>query len=64
MVERGLRREPGLGEVVWHELDLEDPRTFKTSFMEKEVRLDILSKFLLLPFTEYSNHLVNNAAVA
>jgi NADP-dependent 3-hydroxy acid dehydrogenase YdfG len=39
-------REPGLGEVVWHELDLKDPRTAKASaksFMEKESRLDILS---------------------
>lgn len=39
-------REPGLGEVVWHELDLKDPRTARASaqsFMEKESRLDILS---------------------
>ena len=39
-------RQPGLGEVVWHELDLKDPRTTKASaqsFMEKESRLDILS---------------------
>lgn len=39
-------REPGFGEVVWHELDLKDPRTAKASaqkFMEKESRLDILS---------------------
>ena len=39
-------REPGLGEVVWHELDLKDPRTAKASaqkFMERESRLDILS---------------------
>lgn len=39
-------REPGLGEVIWHELDLKDPRTAKSSaqsFMEKESRLDILS---------------------
>jgi len=38
-------REPGLGEVIWHELDLKDPRTAKASalsFMEKESRLDIL----------------------
>lgn len=38
-------REPGLGEVVWHELDLKDPRTAKASaqkFMERESRLDIL----------------------
>ena len=44
-VERG-GREPGLGEVVWLELDLKDPRTAKASaqsFMEKESRLDILS---------------------
>jgi NAD(P)-dependent dehydrogenase (short-subunit alcohol dehydrogenase family) len=43
-VERG-GREPGLGEVVWHELDLKDPRSAKASaqaFMEKESRLDIL----------------------
>ena len=40
-------RELGLGEVVWHELDLKDPRTAKASaqkFMEKERRLDILSR--------------------
>lgn len=52
-------REPGLGEVVWHELDLKDPRTAKASaqsFMEKEKRLDILSWFLLLlPFTNCSD---------
>ncbi|KAF8076822.1 hypothetical protein FPV67DRAFT_1406871 [Lyophyllum atratum] len=39
-------REPGLGEVIWHELDLEDPRNAKASaerFMEKEKRLDVLS---------------------
>jgi hypothetical protein len=39
-------REPGLGEVVWLELDLKDPRTAKASaqsFMGKESRLDILS---------------------
>ncbi|KAF4583518.1 hypothetical protein EYR38_002269 [Pleurotus pulmonarius] len=38
-------REPGLGEVVWHELDLKDPRTAKASaerFLEKETRLDLL----------------------
>ena len=38
--------EPGLGEVVWHELNLKDPRTAKASaqsFMDKESRLDILS---------------------
>jgi NADP-dependent 3-hydroxy acid dehydrogenase YdfG len=40
-------REPGLGEVLWHELDLKDPRDAKASaerFMEREQRLDILSK--------------------
>ena len=44
-VERG-GREPGLGEAVWHELDLKDPRSAKASalsFMERESRLDILS---------------------
>ncbi|PBL04007.1 hypothetical protein ARMGADRAFT_1004681 [Armillaria gallica] len=38
-------REPGLGEVVWHELDLKDPRTAKESaerFIYRESRLDIL----------------------
>lgn len=40
-----LGREPGLGEVIWHELDLKDPRTAKASaerFMKREERLDIL----------------------
>jgi len=39
-------KEPGNGEVLWHELDLVDPRKAKASaenFMEKEERLDILS---------------------
>ncbi|PPQ93008.1 hypothetical protein CVT25_000209 [Psilocybe cyanescens] len=38
-------REPGLGEVIWWELDLSDPRGAKSSaekFLEKETRLDIL----------------------
>ncbi|KAF5363160.1 hypothetical protein D9758_008347 [Tetrapyrgos nigripes] len=38
-------REPGCGEVIWHELDLKDPRTAKSSalrFMEKEEKLDVL----------------------
>lgn len=38
-------REPGLGEVIWHELDLKDPRDAKASaerFMGKEKRLHIL----------------------
>lgn len=38
-------REPGLGEVIWHELDLKDPRTAKASaekFMERESKLDLL----------------------
>ncbi|KAF4586967.1 hypothetical protein EYR40_010985 [Pleurotus pulmonarius] len=38
-------REPGLGEVIWHELDLKDPRTAKASaerFLEREARLDLL----------------------
>lgn len=42
-------REPGLGEVIWHELDLSDPRSAKTSaerFLTKETRLDILSLFV------------------
>jgi len=41
-------RDPGLGQVIWHELDLKDPRTAKSSaqrFIEKEQRLDILSTF-------------------
>ena len=43
-------REPGLGEVIWHELDLKDPRDAKASaqaFLEKESRLDILSWFIV-----------------
>lgn len=39
-------RELGLGPVIWHELDLKDPRGAKSSaerFLEKETRLDILS---------------------
>ncbi|KAJ8508200.1 hypothetical protein ONZ45_g9512 [Pleurotus djamor] len=38
-------REPGLGEVFWHELDLKDPKTAKDSaerFLQKENRLDLL----------------------
>ncbi|KIJ27862.1 hypothetical protein M422DRAFT_37600 [Sphaerobolus stellatus SS14] len=38
-------RNPGLGEVIWHELDLTDARTAKASaerFIQKESRLDIL----------------------
>ncbi len=41
--------EPGLGEVIWHELDLKDPRDAKASaerFIEKESRLDILGWFI------------------
>ncbi|KJA21872.1 hypothetical protein HYPSUDRAFT_165039 [Hypholoma sublateritium FD-334 SS-4] len=42
-------REPGLGEVIWHELDLKDPRDAKASaarFLGKESRLDILGGYL------------------
>ncbi|KAF5381841.1 hypothetical protein D9757_008351 [Collybiopsis confluens] len=38
-------REPGLGEVIWHELDLKDPRNAKSSaqhFLDRETRLDVL----------------------
>ncbi|PBK58377.1 hypothetical protein ARMSODRAFT_135075 [Armillaria solidipes] len=38
-------REPGLGEVIWHELDLKDPRSAKESaecFIARERKLDIL----------------------
>ncbi|KIJ42391.1 hypothetical protein M422DRAFT_91227, partial [Sphaerobolus stellatus SS14] len=37
--------EPGLGEVIWHELDLKNPRDAKDSaerFMKKEPKLDVL----------------------
>ncbi|KAK0434371.1 hypothetical protein EV421DRAFT_1909485 [Armillaria borealis] len=37
--------EPGLGEVIWHELDLKDPRSAKESaecFIARERKLDIL----------------------
>jgi hypothetical protein len=40
-------REPGLGEVIWHELDLKDPRTARSSaerFLEREPKLDLLSE--------------------
>lgn len=38
-------REPGLGEVIWHELDLSDPRSAKASaerFLARETQLDVL----------------------
>ncbi|PBL04045.1 NAD(P)-binding protein [Armillaria gallica] len=38
-------REPGFGEIMWHELDLKDPRSAKESaerFVARESRLDIL----------------------
>ncbi|KAK0218392.1 hypothetical protein EDD85DRAFT_867506, partial [Armillaria nabsnona] len=38
-------REPGLREVIWHELDLKDPRSEKESaehFIARERKLDIL----------------------
>ncbi|KAI0637552.1 NAD-P-binding protein [Trametes polyzona] len=47
---------PGNGEVLWHKLDLSDPRDVKESaedFLQKEQRLDILvnnAALLLLPF--------------
>ncbi|KAF7426069.1 hypothetical protein PC9H_008435 [Pleurotus ostreatus] len=61
-------REPGLGEVVWHELDLKDPRTAKTSaerFLGKETRLDLLGMLPLPFYFPHSNKfvLVNNAAL-
>ncbi len=37
--------EPGFGEIIWHELDLKDPRSAKESaerFVARESRLDIL----------------------
>lgn len=49
-VEKG-GREPGLGEVIWHELNLKDPRTAKASaerFLEREARLDLLGTWILL----------------
>jgi hypothetical protein len=61
-------REPGHGEVIWHELDLKDPRTAKASaerFMEKEERLDILGLFAYqYSLSTAPNHhsAVNNAA--
>jgi hypothetical protein len=42
-------REPGLGEVIWHKLDLKDPREAKASaesFLALEDKLDILSEYL------------------
>jgi len=61
-------REPGLGEVLWHELDLKDPRDAKASaerFMQKESKLDILSMSHNLFSSTPSNIItstVNNAA--
>ncbi|KAF8170375.1 hypothetical protein BJ912DRAFT_861211 [Pholiota molesta] len=53
-------REPGLGEVLWHELDLKDPRDAKASaerFMEREQRLDILiNNAALFVLTHVSFH--------
>lgn len=39
---------PGNGEVLWHKLDLSDPRAVKHSaeeFMQREERLDVLSEW-------------------
>jgi len=58
-------REPGLGEVVWHELNLKDPRNAKASaqfFMEKESRLDILINNAGL-ITDLGNPLKNQDGV-
>ena len=47
--------EPGLGQFIWHELDLKDPQTAKASaesFKQKEDRLDILSQF---PITSHDS---------
>ncbi|KAF7357507.1 NAD(P)-binding protein [Mycena sanguinolenta] len=38
-------REPGMGQVLWHELELSDPRSAKASaerFMARETKLDVL----------------------
>jgi len=38
-------REPGLGEVIWHELDLSEPHSAKASaerFIARETQLDVL----------------------
>lgn len=58
-------REPGLGQVIWHELDLKDPRDAKTSaerFMEKETRLDILINNAAL-ITDLGNPQLNSQGV-
>ena len=58
-------REPGLGRVIWHELDLKDPRTAKASaesFMQKEDRLDILSQFPITSHDFLTCRSVNDAA--
>lgn len=62
-------REPGLGEVIWHELNLSDPRWAKKSaeqFREKESRLDILgpwNSFSRLVTSLIELTAVNNAAL-
>lgn len=52
-------REPGLGEVICHTLDLKDPRSAKASaerFMEKETRLDILSLYFASNASYFFTH--------
>lgn len=64
-------REPGLGEVLWHELDLSEPHSAKASaerFIAKETQLDILSSLVsslinYITSTHRHSRLVNNAAL-
>ncbi|KAJ7223260.1 hypothetical protein GGX14DRAFT_352243 [Mycena pura] len=61
-------REPGLGQVLWHELDLSDPRSAKASaerFMARETKLDVLSTrvYFLTFIGAHQRHVVNNAAL-
>ncbi|PBL04030.1 NAD(P)-binding protein [Armillaria gallica] len=61
-------REPGLGEIIWHELDLKDPRNAKKSaerFISRESRLDILSLCIRASHQSIRSQfdlIVNNAA--
>lgn len=61
-------RDPALGEVIWHELDLKDPRTARASaekFLEREVKLDVLSmESNIYVFPSLTTPPVNNAALS
>jgi hypothetical protein len=63
-----LGHEPDVGEAIWHELDLKDPRTAKASaerFLEREAKLDLLSmEFNTCVLLQLTTSSVNNAALS